>query len=126
MKDEFYEFLREYTDILTKNINNTKYHTCNNLKQLIKKNQCVLLEASCVIIMNKQDCVQKLENMFHDDIKRTIYERSIDTKKQDLKLFKTCYTDTSKIALAKTKWEQSPINQQAEQVRPTNLMIMMK
>ena len=103
MKDEFYEFLREYTDILTKNINNTKYHTCNNLKQLIKKNQCVLLEASCVIIMNKQDCVQKLENMFHDDIKRTIYERSIDTKKQDLKLFKTCYTDTSKIALAKTK-----------------------
>ena len=87
MKDEFYEFVGEYTDILTNNINNTKYHTCNNLKQLIKKNLCVLLGASCVIIMNKQDFVQKLENMCHDDIKRTIYERSIDTKRQDLETF---------------------------------------
>lgn len=87
MKDEFYEFVGEYTDILTNNINNTKYHTCNNLKQLIKKNLCVLLGASCVIIMNKQDCIQKLEDMLHDDIKRGTHVRSPDTTKQDLETF---------------------------------------
>ena len=71
MKDEFYEFVGEYTVVLTKIIINTKHHTCNNLKRLIKnKNLLVLLgdKGSCVIIMNKQDCIQKLEDMLHDDI----------------------------------------------------------
>ena len=43
MIEESHEFLRGYTDIFIKNINNTKDHTYNNLKGLIKnKNLCVL------------------------------------------------------------------------------------
>ena len=90
MKDEFHEFLREYTDVLTKIIIDTKRHTCNDLKRLIKnKNLLVLLgdKGSCVIIMNKQDCIQKLEDMLHDDIQRGTHERSPDTTKQDLETF---------------------------------------
>ena len=71
MEDEFHVFLREYTDVLTKIITNTKRHTCNNLKRLIKNKNLLVLpgdEGSCVIIMNQQDCIQKLEDMLHDDI----------------------------------------------------------
>ena len=32
MKEEFHEFLRGYTDIFIKNVNNTKDHTYNDLK----------------------------------------------------------------------------------------------
>ena len=68
MKEEFHEFLRRYTDIFIKNINNTKDHTYNNLKGLIKnKNLCVLSgdKDSCVIIMNKQDYIVKLEEILN-------------------------------------------------------------
>ena len=92
MKEKFHEFLRGYTDIFIKNINNTKYHTYNNLKQLIKnKNLCVLSgdKDSCVTIMNKQDYIQKLESMFNEGIKRAAYERSADTTRQDLETFQS-------------------------------------
>ena len=94
MKEEFHEFVRGYTDIFIKNINNTKDHTYNNLKGLIKnKNLCVLSgeKNSCVIIMNKQDYIQKLENMLNKGIKRRTYELSTDTTKQDLETFQSCW-----------------------------------
>ena len=87
MKEEFHEFLRGYTDIFIKNTNDAKYHTYNNLKGLIKnKNMCVLSgdKDSCVIIRNKQDYIQKLDDMLNEYIKRGTYERSTDTTKQDL------------------------------------------
>ena len=62
------------------------------LKGLIKnKNLCVLSEDkdSCVIIMNKQDCIQKLEDMLNEGIKRGRFEHSTDTTKQDLKTFRS-------------------------------------
>ena len=79
MKDEFHEFLRGCTDIFIKNMNNTEDHTDNNLKQLIKnKTLCVLSgdKDSCVILMNKQDYIQKLEGMLEEGIKRGAYEES--------------------------------------------------
>ena len=51
----------------------TKDHTYNNLKGLIKdKNLCVLSgdKDSCVIIMNKQEYIQKLQDMINEGIKR--------------------------------------------------------
>ena len=92
MKEEFHEFLRGYTDNSIKNMNNTKDHTYNNLKQLFKnKNLCVRSEDKdyCVIIMNKQHYIQKLEAMLNEGIKRRTYERSADTKKQDLETFQS-------------------------------------
>ena len=73
MKEEFHVFLRGCTDIFIKNMNNTKDHTYSNLKGLIKnKNLCVLSgdKDSCVIIMNKQDYIQKLQDMINEGIKR--------------------------------------------------------
>ena len=92
MKKEFHEFLRGYTKIFIKNMNNTKDHTYNNLKILIKnKNLCVFSEDkdSYVIIMNKQDYIQKLQGMLDDGIKRGTYERSAGTTKQDLETFQS-------------------------------------
>ena len=90
MKEEFHEFLRGYTNIFIKNMNNTKDHTYNNLKQLIKnKNLCVLSgdKDSCVVIMNKQDYIQKLKGMLEERIKRGTYEWSTDTTNQHLETF---------------------------------------
>ena len=90
MKEEFHEFFRGYTDIFIKNVNNTKDHTYNDLKRLIKnKNLCILSgdKDSCVTIMNKQDYIQKLEGMLDEGIKRGTYERSTDTTEHDLETF---------------------------------------
>ena len=91
-KQEFHELRRGYTDIFIKNVNNTKDDTYNNLKALIKnKNLCVLSgdKDFCVIIMNKQDYIQKLKDMLHEGIKRRTYERSADTTKQDFETFQS-------------------------------------
>ena len=91
MKEEFHDFLTGYTDIFIKNINNTKDHTYNNLKRLIKnKNLCVLSEdKDAWIIMNKQDYIQNLEDIINKDIKRGTYDRSTDTGKHDLETFQS-------------------------------------
>ena len=90
MKEEFHKFLRGYTDIFIKNMNNTKDHTYNNLKELIKnKNLCVFSgdKDSCVVVMNKQDYTQKLKGMLEESIKRGTYEWSTDMTKLDLETF---------------------------------------
>ena len=90
MKEEFHEFLRRYRGIFIKNMNNTKDHTYNNLKRLIKnKNRRVLSgdKDSCIIIMNKQYCIEKLEGMLNEGIKRGTYDWSIDMNNQDLETF---------------------------------------
>ena len=69
-----------------------KDHTYNNLKAFIKnKNLCVLSgdKDSCIIIMNRQDYFQKLEDMLNKGIKRGTYERSTNTTKQDLETFQS-------------------------------------
>ena len=105
MKEECHEFPRGYTNIFINNMNNTKDHTYSNLKVLIKnKDLCVLSgdKDSCIIIMNKQNNVKKLEDMLNELIKRETYKRPTDTTKQDKKLFKASYAKTSKISLART------------------------
>ena len=78
--------------------------------------------------MNKQDCVQKLEDMLHDDIKRRIYERSIDTAKQDLENFQGFLYRNFKNRTSYDKMR--PKSNQAARLyrtgKPTNLMILMK
>ena len=41
-----HEFLRAYIEILTKNVNATKYFTCNNLKNIIKNGKLVVLSGN--------------------------------------------------------------------------------
>ena len=105
MIEEYHEFPRGYTNIFINNMNNTKDYTYSNLKVLIKnKDLCVLSgdKDSCIIIMNKQNNVKKLEDMLNELIKRETYKRPTDTTKQDKKLFKASYAKTSKISLART------------------------
>ena len=73
-------------------MNNDKDHTCNNLKGLIKNKNLRVFSGdkySCVIIMNKQEYIQKLEDMLNEGIKTGIYELSTDTTKQDLEILQS-------------------------------------
>ena len=77
MKEEFREFLRGQTDTFMKNMNNNKDHTYNNLKRLIKNESVCVLSGHkdpCVIIMTKQDYIQKIEGMLDKGIKRETYK----------------------------------------------------
>ena len=68
-------------------MNNTKDHTYNNSKRLIKNKNLYLLSKdkdSCITIMNKQDYIQKLEGMLDEIIKRGTYDQSTDNTRQDL------------------------------------------
>ena len=44
---------------------------------------------SCLTVKNKQDYIQKLEDMLNEGIKRGTYERSTDMTKQDLETFQS-------------------------------------
>ena len=73
-------------------MNNDKDHKCNNLKGLIKNKNLRVLSGdkySSVIIMNKQEYIQKLEDMLNEGLKTLIYELSTDTTKQDLEILQS-------------------------------------
>ena len=73
-------------------MNNDKDHKCNNLKRLIKNKNLRVLSGdkySSVIIMNKQEYIQKLEDMLNEGLKTLIYELSTDTTKQDLEILQS-------------------------------------
>ena len=87
-KEDYHEFLRAYCDIFTKNIYNSKDFTYNNLKRLIKDENVVVIlgdKDSCVVIMNKTNYVQKLQNMIDEAIEK--YANSSDNTLKDLKHF---------------------------------------
>ena len=73
-------------------MNNTKDHTYNNSKRLIKNKNLYLLSKdkdSCITIMNKQEYIQKLEGMLDEIIKRGTYDQSTDNTRQDLGTFQS-------------------------------------
>ena len=68
-REHFHEFLRAYCDMFTKNIYSTRDSTYSNLKRLIKNEDIVIIPGdkdSCVVVMNKSDYVQKLQQMTND------------------------------------------------------------
>ena len=74
------------------NIYNSKdfTNTYNNLKSLIKNENVVVIPGdkdSCVVIMNKTDYVQKLQNMIDEGIEKGVYANSSDNTLKDLKQF---------------------------------------
>ena len=91
----FYEFLRGYTDIFSKNILSSNDETCKNLKNLIRKNDIVILRGekdSKVMVLNKSDkeCQQR-------ELRKITYKKKEDTTLQDLKenqniLYRNFYT----------------------------------
>lgn len=84
MKEDFPEFLRGYADIFIKNMSNSKEHTCNKLKRLIKNENLCALSADkdfCFIIMNKKDYIQKVKGMLDKGIMRGTYDQWVDMTK---------------------------------------------
>ena len=88
--ENFHEFLKGYTDIFSKNVLNSEDFTYKNLKSLIQNQNIVILQGdkySSVVIMDKSDYTQKLEDMIEEEISKGTYERTNDTALQDLKTF---------------------------------------
>ena len=88
--EDYYEFLRGYTDIFTNNLFSTEDHTYHQLKDLIRNKDIVILKGdkdSSIVIMNKSDYINKLEEMITEGIEKGVYEISEDNTLQDLKRF---------------------------------------
>ena len=86
--ENFHDFLRGYTDIFSKNVLNSEDFTYKNLESLVQDENLVILQGdkdSSVVIMDKSDYIQKLENMIEEGINKGTYERTDDTTLHDLK-----------------------------------------
>ena len=91
-KEHFHEFLRGYTDIFINNVNNTRDYTYKNLRALIKDETTIVMKAdkdSSVVMMNRKDYNEKLENMIQEGINNGTYIETVDTTLQDLKQFQS-------------------------------------
>ena len=88
--EEYHEFLCGYTDIFTKNVFQMKDYTCHNLKNLIQEKDIVLKgdQDLSVVILNKTDYIEKLENMVKEGIEKGTYTLTQDNTIQELNNFK--------------------------------------
>ena len=71
--ENFHDFLRGYTDIFSKNVLNSEDFTYKNLKTLIQDENIVILigdKDSRVVIMDKSDYIQNLEDMIEEGISK--------------------------------------------------------
>ena len=68
--------MRGYTGICTKNVFQTKDYTYHNFKNLIREKDVVVMKGdndSSVVIVNKTDYIEKLENMVKEGIAKWTY-----------------------------------------------------
>ena len=89
-KEHFHEFLRANTDIFTKNVYSSKDKTYSKLRTLMRDKNVAVIPGdkdSSVVIMDKADYVEKLQNMLDEGIEDGIYETSSDTTLSDLQKF---------------------------------------
>ena len=85
-----HEFLRRYINIFSKKVLSTNDETYKTLKNLIRKNDTVILRGdkdSSVVIMNRSDYIKKLEGMIEEGVKKGTYKKTEDITLQDLKKF---------------------------------------
>ena len=89
--EEYHEFLRDYTDIFTKNVFQTKDYTCHNLKKLIGEEDVLVMKGDkdlSVVILNKTEYNKNLENMVKEGIDKGTHTLTEDNTIKDLKNFK--------------------------------------
>ena len=103
--ENFHEFLRGYTDIFSKNILNSKDFTYKNLSVMQDKNIVILQgdKDSSVIIIDKSDYIQKLEDMIEKGIIKGTYERTDALLYKFSKDFKIFFTETFTIMKTTTR-----------------------
>ena len=89
-KENFHEYLRAVTNIITKNIYNDHDNTFKSLTNFGKNENIIVLSAdeeSCTVILNKADYVNKVNKMIDEGIVRGKYAETSDTTHADLKHF---------------------------------------
>lgn len=90
-REDFHEFLRGYTDIFTKNIYATKDFTYHKLKNLVNNKNIAVVSGdkdSSIVIMNRSDYNDKIQQMINEGVQKGVYAPSTDTTLKDLKTFK--------------------------------------
>ena len=91
--------MRGYTDIFTDNVFQTKGYTYHNLKNLTQEKDVVVMKGDkefLVIILNKTDYIEKLENMVKEGIDKGADTLAEDNIVKDLKNFKQCFKQNLK------------------------------
>ena len=89
-REDFHELLRAYTDILSKNLYFSADYTYNNLNRLIKDESIVIMPGdkdSAIVIMYKNNCVKKMQEMMDKIIPDGVYAKIEDNTLQNLKHF---------------------------------------
>ena len=78
----FHEFLRIYTDIITKNVHATKDYDNMNMKNLIEHKDLFVIsgdKGSCVVILKRSDYDTKLQKMTDEGITNGTYAPTTDS-----------------------------------------------
>ena len=89
-KENFYEYLRSATNMITKSIYNEQGNTFKSLTNLRKKENIIVSSAekeSCTVILSKVDYVNKVKKMIDGGISSEKYIKTRDTTQTNLKRF---------------------------------------
>ena len=89
-KENFQEYLKARTKKITKNIYNDHDNTFKSLTNLRKNETIIVLSAdkeSCTVILNKADCVNKVNKMIDDGTASGKCIETGDATHTDLKSF---------------------------------------
>ena len=87
-REDFHEKLQAKKDILPKKLYFLMNYTYNNLKGLIIDENIVVIPGdkdSAIVIMDKNDCVNKMQEMIDKGIQDGVYAKTEDDTLQDLK-----------------------------------------
>ena len=88
--ENFHEYLRSVTNIVSNNVYRDKDNTFRLLNRLRKNENIVVLSAdkeSCTAILNKTDYVNKVNEMINEGISKGKYVETVDSTHKDLKHF---------------------------------------
>ena len=91
-KETFHEFLRSYTNRFAHNIYQTRDSTFKNLHALRTNREIVILSGdkdSCVVILNREDYVRKVDDLLEEGISDGVYELTEDKTHEDLENFRS-------------------------------------
>ena len=89
-KENFHEYLRSVTNIISNNVYQDKDNTFKLLNRLRKNENIVVISAdkeSCMVILNKADYVNKVNAMISEGISKGKYVGTVDSTHKDFKHF---------------------------------------
>ena len=91
-KETFHEFLRSFTNRFSHNVYQTKDNTFKKLHALRTRGDIIILSGdkdSCVVILNREDYIRKVNDLIEEGINDGIYEYTEDKTHEDLENFRS-------------------------------------